>query len=103
MYLSWARTSEETISHYTIEKSTDKTVTSDVVVFFTSDLVMEPNSLEASATKLQSGENTSMKTYKFKDAAAAKNNGTIYYRLKTVDKKGAFSYSAWQAVETNKK
>jgi hypothetical protein len=103
VYLNWARTNEETISHYTIEKSIDKTVTLDIVVFFTSDLAMEPKSLEASATTLQVEENTTMKTYKFKDAPAAKSNRAIYYRLKTVDKKGVISYSAWRTIEANKK
>jgi hypothetical protein len=103
VYLNWARTNEEIISHYTIEKSVDKTVILDLIVFFTGDLAMDPRSLEASAAGLQAGENTAMKTYKFKDAPTAKTSGVIYYRLKTVDKKGAISYSAWQTIDTNKK
>ncbi len=103
VYLNWARANEETISYYTIEKSIDKTVTSDVVVFFTSDFAIEPKSLEASATELQAGENSSMKTYKYKDGSVANGKGAIYYRLKTVDKKGTISYSGWQTIETNKK
>lgn len=92
VHINWTGQNEENTSHYIIEKSADKADFTDVAMFFTSD---PPDRL--------ANEKFSSNTYSYKDPVTLRRNMIIYYRLKTVDKNGAISYSAWQTIEVSKK
>jgi hypothetical protein len=92
VHINWAGQNEERISHYIIEKSTDKTDCTDVAMFFTSDL---PDRL--------ANEKFSSNTYSYKDQVTIRRNMIVYYRLKIIDKNGVINYSAWQTIEVGKK
>jgi hypothetical protein len=80
--VSWNVSSEDRLSHYVIERSTDGRTFNSI----------------GNRTALNS---TSPLTYTFTDLTP--NNGVNYYRLKMVDQDGAFKFSAIVRVDMNDK
>jgi hypothetical protein len=101
--LSWGSADEKNTSHYIIEKCTGKTNCTELALFFTADAPEQAITVTATSNSTETTENPFHKMYRFKDQATTAKNTTLYYRLKTIDKRGMVSYSGWQAIELNKK
>ena len=77
--LTWTSTNEVNVANYDVERSSD-------------------GSNYASVGSVKAvGNSSSLQSYSFSDDAS-KLSGTIYYRLKSVDKSGASSYSEVKAI-----
>ena len=86
--LSWTVVNETaSVDHYEIERSVDGTIFNKINSF-------------AKAVNLSNGN---VYNYTDQNIAAAKSNGTIYYRIKQVDVDGRFVYSEIRSVKTSDK
>lgn len=83
--LNWSTTSEINASHFTIERSTDGTSFNDIAMVMTDE-----------------GNSAALRNYSYPDDISSVNVDVIYYRLKMVDKDGAFSYSSVQIIRIGK-
>lgn len=79
--LNWVTISEQNTSHFEIEKSTDGTHWSNI------------------GRVNAAGNSSDRVMYNYLDAAPG--TGTVFYRLKMVDKDGAFTYSRVVAVKSD--
>jgi uncharacterized delta-60 repeat protein len=77
--LQWKTTAEQNTSHFIIEKSNDGT------------------NFRSIGTVNAAGNSSTVKNYSFTDISML--TGTVFYRLKTIDMNGSFTYSKTVAVK----
>ena len=77
--LSWATATEINTDHFELERSIDG------------------RNFKVTGTQKAKGTSSTILNYTYSDDVSALS-GTVYYRLKSVDKNGAFNYSAIKAV-----
>ncbi|HEV7621355.1 MAG TPA: T9SS type A sorting domain-containing protein, partial [Flavisolibacter sp.] len=81
--LNWTTSSEYNFSHFVIERSIDGKHFTDIALVF------------------GNGDVNQNASYSYKDAHVVSATGTIFYRLRTVDKTAEFSYSQIQLIRLN--
>jgi hypothetical protein len=81
--LFWTKDSEENLSHYVVERSTDGKNYTDVAYVFASNIA-------------------SLKDYRYKDASVYSASCMIYYRLRMVDEHQEISYSTVRVISLEK-